>query len=201
MQKLLPVLICAALTSTGCDPEQTTLGESERSAPVNVAAPTADEWPALAHVSLAHDGDIYDVLAFDASGEIVGRVGVEYADDAIRVLAEFADGDLVVDIDALTQEVIDVQQTGSLDGDELERRTAAMERMYLANAEHDPAAFEGWSGCALTILLLGPGCAPSGPWAPVTCGIAGAAAACACVKAANEGKAKAPCGDEKDKKK
>lgn len=65
----------------------------------------------------------------------------------------------------------------------------------------DAMAFEGWAGCGVSVVVAAGACASTLGWGWLLCGVGAANATCECIKAANNGKAKYPCGKEKQKEK
>jgi hypothetical protein len=199
-------ILAAAMFISGCESDHSAsepdaVDDSVKVAPIATASPyAAAAWPGdLDHVDVAAGDDGSILQAFNADDELIGELGVHYLGDSIRLTADFADGTLAAVIEIESDEVVDLEQT--LDSAEVQHRAELIEDMINGLHGNEPQAFEGWSGCALHIAGVLAGCAPTGWWVPISCGLAGAAATCACLKAAKDGKAKEPCGKEKDKKK
>lgn len=198
MQHLIRALAPAILVFVlGCDNASTTGVEVWRSDPALPA--DADFAAEFDHIAIDVRPEGCAVEAFDHRGEMIGRIAfVNIDDDIKRVSSEYADGTLVVEVDITTDEVHVVEQT--IESHEATRRARLIKDMI--GSRSDPQAFnpfEGWTGCAVGVASTVAACVPTPAtvWALLRCPIAAAGASCACVKAANNGKAKRPCGKEK----
>jgi hypothetical protein len=204
------ILVLAAML-TGCSPEY----QDTEARSLDLSTSFLGDFEAeLADVviDVQPDGSA-TVEALDKDGELIGRIGLlNQGGDIVRVISEYADGEIIVDVNLAIEESEVVEQT--IAGEEAIRRARLIEAMIAAQlgeqreegwiAQPGDGAqafnpFEGWAGCGAGAVLTVASCVPTPAtvWAIVRCPITAAGAACACVKAANGGKAKKPCGKEK----
>lgn len=197
MQHTARAIFLAFTLALGCDsepsPEADPTLRGDPAAPVVESHDFALDLDDIA-IDIRPDG--CTVEALNRGGEIIGRLGFhDRGGDIKRVSSEYADGLLVVDVDVVTHAVEIVEQT--LEPEQAERRARLIEDMI--GAGDDPQEFDGWWGCGAGVVLTVAACVPSPAtiWAILRCPITAGATTCKCVKAANDGKAKPPCGKEK----
>jgi hypothetical protein len=188
------------LSMAACDAE-TPLDERARES-VEIEAPVARnptaDFAELDHVDIGTDGSAFVISAFNATGELVGRLAIEDLGGAVyAVSSDYRDGGASVVIDTNNDAIVDRQATL---GEAVLLERAELIGDLVAQGQ-GPQAWEGWASCGFTVAATVAACAPTGWWVILSCGAMGATAACECTKAANDGKANYPCGKKKEKKK
>lgn len=200
-QRLLA--ITAAFIFFGCAEEDEAIEPTELRTPNDYRPEVLrpfDSGPA--DIDVTEAGEAFTLTAYNALGDSIAKITLEQLGDGVyRVESSYADGSGVVVVDANNDTIVSSDQT--LDSEVMVERAALIGDLVGVDPA-DPQeykGFDGWGGCGAGLVWTAINCIPHpvNLWGVVKCPLTAAGATCACIKAANNGKAKKPCGKAKHK--